>query len=84
MRTEQSLQGNSSQDGVYTPVISDTSSTDVLPSVALKIKLRSDLVGRFAAGRTISRPGFSQLNPGVALVNSTETVKATGGAAIRI
>ncbi|HEU4816977.1 TonB-dependent receptor [Janthinobacterium sp.] len=78
VRTEQSLQGNTSEDGVYTPVISDTASTDVLPSVALKIKLRPDLVGRFAAGRTISRPGFSQLNPGVALVNSTETVKATG------
>jgi len=78
VKTQQTLQGYSSQDGTYTLVESRNDSTDVLPSMSWKAGFRDDLIGRFTAGRTISRPGFSQLNPGVALVRSSETVKATG------
>ena len=78
VKTKQTLQGNSTQDGVYTPVTSENTSTDWLPSMALKLMLRPDVIGRLTAGRTITRPGFSQLNPGLALINSSETVQATG------
>jgi TonB-dependent receptor len=77
-RTEQTLQGYDSEDGVYTLNTKESTSTDWLPSAAFKVNFRQDLVGRFTAGRTITRPGFSQLNPGIALVHSSETTQATG------
>jgi iron complex outermembrane receptor protein len=76
--TKQTLQGYDTDNGVYTLNTKDNTSTDWLPSAAFKVNFRQDLIGRFTAGRTITRPGFSQLNPGIALVHSSETTQATG------
>jgi len=78
VRTEQNLEGNGSKDGVFTPETSKTATNDFLPSGNLRFKLNPQLQARLAAGRTLTRPNFSDLNPGVALVNSSTTVKATG------
>ena len=87
VRTDENLRGNLSQDtnpnnpGLeYTPIDKQTSTTDILPSANLKISLRPDLVARFTAGRTITRPNFPDLNPGVSLSTVvSNTTGLTGG-----
>jgi TonB-dependent receptor len=79
VNTDQTLTGFNSQDGAsYVPVTSSTSQTVALPSANFKFDLSSHLVGRLTGGRTLTRPDFSALNPGVALVTPSETVQATG------
>ncbi len=87
VQTKEDLNGNISQDtdpshpGLeYTPISIHTSNTDVLPSMNLRFALQSDLVARFTAGRTITRPNFSDLNPGVSLSTVvSNTTGLTGG-----
>jgi iron complex outermembrane receptor protein len=62
----------------YAPINSRDSQTLALPSANFKFSLTPQLIGRLAAGRTLTRQNFSDLNPGVALINSSDTVKATG------
>ncbi|MFM2288478.1 MAG: hypothetical protein RL684_1621, partial [Pseudomonadota bacterium] len=82
VRTEQNLKGNLSQvqvtNGplVYTPITVDNNNTDVLPSGNFKISFTPDLVGRLGIGRSITRPNFVDLNPGVSL--STIVSNTTG------
>lgn len=77
--TSQALIGNSSQNSsTYTPIDTHESQTTLLPSANFRLKLGHDVIGRLAAGRTLTRPDFASLNPGVALVNESETVQATG------
>lgn len=80
VRSQQTVSGYSSNNGVIAPVTTDTTSTDVLPSLNLKAKLRSDLVARLAAGKTIQRAAFGDFNPGMQLHPSNATVAATGSA----
>ena len=47
---------------------------EVLPSLNLKFDLRDDLVARFAWGKTMTQPSFSQLNPGGTKLASTRTI----------
>lgn len=51
----------SSLFGAYLPVTTENSYTDVLPSLNLKYRLSRDLVARFAASRTMTRPDYSAL-----------------------
>lgn len=53
--------------GATSPVTIRNESTDVLPSLALRYKLKDNLFLRFAASKTITRPSFAQLNPAVTL-----------------
>jgi iron complex outermembrane receptor protein len=53
--------------GGFTPTTADRSYTDVLPSANLSVDLSSRVVLRFAAGRTITRPDFVDITPGVDL-----------------
>lgn len=53
--------------GATSPVTIRNKSTDVLPSLALRYKLKDNLFLRFAASKTITRPSFAQLNPAVTL-----------------
>ena len=83
VHTQQKLQGNgsvtdTSNNTTYSAIDRDESQNMVLPSLNFKFDLTPQLVGRFAAGRTLTRPNFADLNPGVALVNQSETVQATG------
>lgn len=46
---------------------------DVLPNFSLKAQLTDELVLRFAAGKSISKPDFAQLNPAVSLFTAGNT-----------
>jgi iron complex outermembrane receptor protein len=74
VRTTQDLQGYRT-DG--TPIDSDKSQTDVLPVLNTRLKLDNAWQLRFAAGRTMTRPNFGDLNPAVTL----NTPTTTGGGA---
>ncbi|MCU6432578.1 TonB-dependent receptor [Undibacterium sp. Jales W-56] len=78
VRTSSSLHGNSQTNGIIKPVISEPTSTDVLPNFTLKAHLKSDLIGRFTAGKSIQRPDFGQFNPGVSYNVPSTTVMAVG------
>jgi iron complex outermembrane recepter protein len=74
-RTEQDLEGYRT-DG---SVIDDSKSqTDILPVLNTRLKLTDQWQLRFAAGRTITRPNFNDLNPAVTLNAPTTTGGAAG------
>jgi iron complex outermembrane receptor protein len=86
VRTDQTANGNllgapnptnTSPFGNYTPITTKRSYTDVLPSANLSIDIDPTLVLRFAAGRTVARPDFADVAPGVNL-NGT-TLSGSGG-----
>lgn len=86
IRTDQTAAGNilggpnptnQSPFGDFTPQTVERSYTDILPSANLRIDVTDDLVMRFAAGRTVARPNFAQIAPGINLNGTTLT--ATGG-----
>ena len=88
VRTDENLDGNLSQDTNndgkldYAPITIDTKTTDVLPSVNTKLSLSQHVVGRFTYSRTLTRPNFADLNPGVSLstvVSNTTGLTGTGG-----
>jgi TonB-dependent receptor len=87
VKTEQTLGGNSTTDLgggrlVYTRVTADNDSTDYLPSANFKLNLTDELVARAALGRTLSRPNFLDLNPGVSIstvVSNTTALTGNGG-----
>jgi len=67
VQTEQQLMGNSrnASTGVISPVNTNTSRTDVLPTLSLKAELTSKLIARLVSGKAIERPNFGDYNPGV-------------------
>jgi iron complex outermembrane receptor protein len=86
VRTEQTLGGNNVDTAssilAYTPTTKKNSSVDLLPSANLRFNLRPDLIARLAVGRTVTRPDFAQLNPGVSLstvVSNTTFLSGSGG-----
>ena len=88
VKTDENLEGNLSQDTNndgrldYRPVTIDTSTTDLLPSLNTKLSLTERVVGRLSYSRTLTRPNFADLNPGVSLstiVSNTTGLTGTGG-----
>lgn len=84
VRTEQTLGGNSvaTDTFIYTPTTKKNSSVDLLPSANLRFNIRPDLVARLSLGRTVTRPDFAQLNPGISLstiVSNTTARTGSGG-----
>ena len=86
VRTDQTLGGNNVDTAssilAYTPTTKKNSSVDLLPSANIKFNLRPDLVARISVGRTVTRPDFAQLNPGVSLstvVSNTTFLSGSGG-----
>ena len=75
VRTEQTSTGNivggageiQNAFGNFTHVTAERSYTDILPSINLSRDLRSDLVLRLAAARTMARPDFTDVSPRVTL-----------------
>src|ERR1700722_6838835 len=65
---------------VYTPTETDKSSIDWLPSLNARLALEDDLFLRFAASKTVTRPTFQQLDPGLSLSASTATLLGSGTA----
>jgi len=64
-RTDRSLAGTGRVDGVLTPVTTDTSDTDVLPNLSARLRITPELQARFTAAKTLARPAFGDLNPGL-------------------
>ncbi len=53
--------------GGFTPTTAERSYTDVLPSANLALDVTDKVVLRFAAGKTVTRPDFVDITPGVDL-----------------
>lgn len=81
-RTTEDLVGYNLVNGVYVAQPKHSSDTDALPSASFRLNFRPDLIGRLAYAKTLTRPDFSQLNPGTAYVaanGSTVLASASGG-----
>lgn len=63
VKTELTISGTSSVQGVQTPVEIDRSYTDWLPNASARIHLTDRFQLRLSATRTRTRPNFAQLNP---------------------
>lgn len=83
VRTDQTLTGYGTVGNVVstTPFTTESSSTDVLPSLSLKASWRPDLISRLAVGKAIQRPNFADFNPGLRLFPSNgNTTRSVGNA----
>ncbi|RUO32449.1 TonB-dependent receptor [Aliidiomarina soli] len=72
VRTESSLKGyelieDPDAGSVATLRDYDTNSTEVLPNLTLRYNIDSDIQLRFNASKTITRPGFGDMNPALTL-----------------
>lgn len=87
VNTKEELKGNLAQDtnpanpGLeYTPIDRNSNDTTFLPSANIKFEIRPDLIGRLTAGKTLTRPNFADMNPGVSLSTVvSNTTGLTGG-----
>jgi TonB-dependent receptor len=57
--------GNPNPSAVLTPVNTSTDDSDFLPNFNARLKIRSNLQVRFSAAKTLARPSFGSLNPGL-------------------
>ncbi|MGH8238248.1 MAG: TonB-dependent receptor, partial [Steroidobacteraceae bacterium] len=64
-RSDRTLLGTGRVNGVLTPVNTDTSDTDVLPNLSARLRITPELQVRFTAAKTLARPAFGDLNPGL-------------------
>jgi TonB-dependent receptor len=64
-KTDRNLAGTGRINGVLTPVVTSTSDADFLPNFSARLRLTEQLQMRLTAARTISRPFFGDLNPGL-------------------
>lgn len=78
VQTDQNLKGNSKILGVVKPVDIDTSRTDVLPSLAMKAKLTSNLIARVVTGKAIERAAFGDYNPSLQLFSGVNNLEGNG------
>jgi TonB-dependent receptor len=62
----------------YVPTASTTNTLDWLPSLNLRLMMKDDLWLRLGASRTVTRPTFAQLNPGLSLSATTGTLLGSG------
>lgn len=60
--------------GAAEPQSFNSKNTEVLPALNLRFNLRDELIARFAWGKTMTQPSFSQLNPGGTKIASIRTV----------
>ena len=87
IETQATMKGNSlivsTPDNVhytftYLFAKTDKNSFDWLPSLNARLQLHDDLFLRFGASRTVTRPLFAQLDPGLSLSASTATLLGSG------
>ncbi|HEY2417678.1 MAG TPA: TonB-dependent receptor [Steroidobacteraceae bacterium] len=85
--TRATLQGNSllvttpatgPSTFTYIPTETDKNTLDWLPSLNARLALTDELYLRLAASRTVTRPTFLQLDPGLSLSASTATLLGSG------
>jgi iron complex outermembrane recepter protein len=86
-RTDRELSGTGliaqqGQPPVLTPVTTDVSETDLLPNVSARLRITPELQMRFSATRTMARPAFEDLNPGLTYevpINANIRPNGSGG-----
>ncbi|MDL5365192.1 TonB-dependent receptor [Xanthomonas sp. NCPPB 2654] len=78
-RLDSTLRGTQPRDGVSGPVQIDRRTDKVLPNYSANLSLRENLMLRLAGSTTITRPEFADLNPQLALYESTDSLPARGG-----
>ena len=62
---DRDLQGTGRESGVLTPVRRSSTETDFLPNASVRLKLTPELQLRASYAKTLSRPAFGDLNPGL-------------------
>ncbi|NIJ49483.1 TonB-dependent receptor [Rhizomicrobium electricum] len=62
----------------YSPAVSKKDNFDWLPSLNARIKVQDDFFVRIGLSKTVTRPTFAQLNPGLSLSASTATLLGSG------
>lgn len=67
VRTEESVSGSQSLDGVISPLSKSSNYWNVLPTLNLQYDFTDTLQARFDASKTVTRPDFSQLSPSLTL-----------------
>ncbi|MGA7674135.1 MAG: TonB-dependent receptor [Rhizomicrobium sp.] len=65
---------------IYTPITTSKETADWMPSFNAKLSIQDDLIARFAVSRTVTRPTFAELNPGLTLSESALTSENAGSA----
>ena len=75
VKTDETLVGNLASGA---PVNGTKSHTDLLPVVNGRLKMPDDILLRFSAGRSVTRPNFADLSPVVSLNSPTTTGGALG------
>ena len=77
VRHEDFLRGEAKLNGVFQPDYFSSGTSDPLPSLNLRFKLRDDLQARLSASKVVTYPDFSQIRPSITLLPVQGT--ATGG-----
>ncbi|HEY0682297.1 MAG TPA: TonB-dependent receptor [Steroidobacter sp.] len=80
-RTERSISGAGLVSNVIVPVSADTTDTDVLPNFSARLVITDGLQARLNYSKTIRRPGFSALNPGINYIVATNPSVINSGSA---
>jgi TonB-dependent receptor len=73
LRLDSTLRGTRVNNGTPQPIDIDSSDTTVLPSASARLMITEELQARAAVSKTVTRPGFSQLNPSTAYFQPTST-----------
>jgi TonB-dependent receptor len=80
VRLNRKLRGQNRIGDVITGVDLSTSETNVLPSVSAVVSWSDALQSHLSAGKTITRPGFREMNPALSLIPPTVNAPGSGGA----
>lgn len=71
---------NATLSTTQTPISRSTTYDDFLPSLNIKVDLRDDMVARFAAGKTVTRPNLTDVAPQLTLTSTRPgNLAASGG-----
>jgi len=80
LKDRRKLRGQNRIGDVVTDVDLSTSETNVLPSASAIVNWSESWQSHLSAGKTLTRPGFRELNPALSLVPPTVNAPGTGGA----
>lgn len=80
LKDKRKLRGQNRIGDVVTDVDLSTSETNVLPSISAIVNWNEQWQSHLSAGKTLTRPGFRELNPALSLVPPTVNAPGTGGA----
>lgn len=80
VRVNRDLRGKNQIGNVVTDVDLSTSETNVLPSVSAVVAWNEQWQSHLSAGKTLTRPGFREMNPALSLVPPTVNAPGSGNA----